>query len=97
MHKFMEFEEYRKHDATGLAALVANGEVTHADLLDAALARTEAVNDDLTAVVIAYPEALSRELPEGPFTGVPFLLKDLDAEHRDFPAHRIPPDAEHRA
>lgn len=79
----MDFDDYAGHDATGLAALVAAGEVTPGELLDAAVARTDVVNPALNAIVHRF-EARAREwiesgLPEGPFHGVPFLLKDLTA------------------
>ncbi len=75
------FGEYVKHDALGLAKLVADGEVTAAELLEAAIARADAVNPKLNAIVIPYYE-LAREavragLPTAPFRGVPWLLKDL--------------------
>lgn len=77
------------HDATGLAALVAAGEVTPDELLDAALARAEAAGE-LNAVVGVYEDvaraAIAAGLPDGPFRGVPFLLKDLGAEATDLPA-----------
>ncbi|MEM6579396.1 MAG: amidase family protein, partial [Pseudomonadota bacterium] len=82
-------QDYRHHDMAGLAALVAAGEVTPAELLDAALARLDAVNPTLNAVVHDY-RAIARErlenLPVGPLSGVPFLLKDMGAEAVDFPA-----------
>ncbi len=78
-------------DATGAAALVARGEATPDELLDTALARVEAVNPALNAVVLiqeaAARRAIAAGLPEGPFRGVPFLLKDLGCEAVDFPSH----------
>jgi amidase len=69
------------HDALGLAELVRSREVSPLDLIDATIARIEVVNPRLNAVVTrmyerARDEARGR-LPEGPFTGVPFLVKDL--------------------
>ena len=72
--------EYDQLDATGMAALVRAGDVSAEELLDAALARVDARNPTLNAVVHDLRErARSRvaDLPEGPLTGVPFLLKDL--------------------
>ncbi len=84
-------DEYGTHDAVGLAALVAAGEVSADALLDAALARVEALNPALNAVVHLREgvarRAIAAGLPDGPLTGVPFLLKDLGAEARDFPTH----------
>jgi amidase len=69
-------------DATAQADLVRRGEVAPIDLVDAAIARIEAVNPQLNAVIIprferARDEARAPDLPAGPFRGVPFLLKDL--------------------
>jgi amidase len=78
-------------DATALAALVACGEVTPTELLDAALAAVEARNPALNAVVLIQEgvarTAIARGLPAGPFRGVPFLIKDLGCEAQDFPSH----------
>lgn len=78
-------------DATALAALVATGEVTPTELLDAALAAIEARNPALNAVVLVQEgvarKAIADGLPPGPFRGVPFLIKDLGAEAKDFPSH----------
>ncbi|MFZ9949622.1 MAG: amidase family protein, partial [Gemmobacter sp.] len=78
-------------DATALAALVARRETSAGELLDAALASVAALNPALNAVVLMQEEAaraaIARGLPEGPFRGVPFLLKDLGAEAVDFPSH----------
>jgi amidase len=77
----MGFAEYAEHDGLGLAALVAKGEVTPAELVEAAIERIERHDPVLNAVVHqAFEEArhtASRSLPEGPFRGVPFLVKDL--------------------
>lgn len=77
----LSFAEYRNHDALGLAALVRKGETTAAELLDIAVARTNAVNPAINAVVDVFADkaraAIAAGLPDGPFTGVPFLLKDL--------------------
>lgn len=69
-------------DATAQAELVRRGEVTARDLVDAAIARVERVNPQLNAVIIplfekARTRAAARDLPDGPFRGVPFLMKDL--------------------
>ncbi len=70
---------------------MADGEVTPDELLDQALRRTGEVNPQLNAVVILAEETARRlidaGLPDGPLRGVPFLLKDLGAEARDFPSH----------
>jgi amidase/6-aminohexanoate-cyclic-dimer hydrolase len=83
--------DYLQHDATGLAALVARGDASPGELLDAALARMERVNPALNAVVTVQEDtaraAIAAGLPEGPFKGVPFLLKDLGAEAKDYPCN----------
>jgi Asp-tRNA(Asn)/Glu-tRNA(Gln) amidotransferase A subunit family amidase len=74
-------DEYEAHDALALAARVADGELSPDELLETAVARMDALNPRLNAVVIPMVElaraALSNGLPEGPFRGVPFLMKDL--------------------
>jgi len=86
----MRIDEYLQHDATGLAGLVRAGEVTAHELLDLALQRTAATDEAIGAVVHVEEAAARRSidagLPEGPFTGVPFLLKDLGCEAIDFPS-----------
>lgn len=71
-------------DATAQAELVRKGEASPRDLVDAAINRIEKLNPELNAVITplfekARAAAASRELPQGPFRGVPFLLKDLGA------------------
>ena len=87
----MRFEDYGTHDALGLAELVAKGEVTPAELLETALARVDAVNPRINAIanlaVDAATAAIGQGLSEGPFRGVPFLLKDLGAAAIDYPSH----------
>ena len=82
---------YDENDATGLAALVAKGKVSPDELLDEALARVAARNPAINAVVLVQEDvarkSIAKGLPEGPFRGVPFLLKDLGAEAIDFPTH----------
>jgi amidase/6-aminohexanoate-cyclic-dimer hydrolase len=85
------FRDYEAGDATWLASLVAAGDVTPDELLDAALERVAVVNPDLNAVVLVQDivarQAIRDGLPAGPFRGVPFLIKDLGAEAVDFPSH----------
>ncbi|MCF2527357.1 amidase [Yinghuangia soli] len=84
----MEYDEYRKHDAVGLAALVASGEVKAAELLEVAIARAEQVNPRLNALVRPMYD-IARERAKtslaGPFAGVPFLLKDLAQDYAGLP------------
>ena len=85
----ISFAEYDQHDALALAALVRSGQLTAADLCAAAIARAEAVNPRLNAVVQPlYEPARQRAsagLPAGPFGGVPFLLKDFGAQYAGVP------------
>jgi Asp-tRNA(Asn)/Glu-tRNA(Gln) amidotransferase A subunit family amidase len=75
--------DYEWYDALGLAELVRKGSVSPSELLDAALARVSALNPRLNAVVMQFEARARAEiaagLPDGPFRGVPFLLKDLHA------------------
>ena len=68
-------------DATAQADLVRRGEVSPRELAEAAIARIEAVNPQLDAVIRTRFDAARREaegdLPDGPFRGVPILFKDL--------------------
>jgi amidase/6-aminohexanoate-cyclic-dimer hydrolase len=77
----MAFKEYGNYDAVGLADLVRTKHVSAAELLDEAIARTEKVDPQINAVVVKHYDyaraQIDKGLPDGPFTGVPFLLKDL--------------------
>ena len=77
------FADYEAHDALGLADLVRRRKVTPTELLDAAIARVEARNPTINAVVLPLYDyarkAIADGLPDGPFRGVPYLLKDLTA------------------
>src|SRR5437773_7555006 len=79
-------------DATAQAELVRQRKASPRELVDAAIARIERVNPKLTAVVIqrfekARAEAAAPDLPDGPFRGVPFLLKDLICHSAGDPYH----------
>jgi amidase/6-aminohexanoate-cyclic-dimer hydrolase len=73
--------EYESYDALGLAELIRKCEAKPSEILEAAIARLEERNPKLNAVVIPMieeaREVASGDLPDGPFRGVPFLLKDL--------------------
>ncbi|GAA1399384.1 amidase [Pseudonocardia kongjuensis] len=74
------WDDYRRHDAVGLAALVAAGEVSAAELLDAATDRADAVEPTINAIrhrMTDAARARARGPLSGPFAGVPFLVKDL--------------------
>jgi amidase len=82
-------DAYADYDGLGLAALVRQGEVTPLELVDAAAARAERHNPTLNAIVYAaFEEArdVARgPLPDGPFRGVPFLIKDLGQPVKGWP------------
>lgn len=80
----MNFEEYRTHDAVGLAKLVADKQVTAAELLDLAKQRAAAVNPRINAIVRDVPGSPSPD-SGGPFAGVPFLIKDLAQDYAGLP------------
>ncbi len=85
-------DELASLDATAQAELVRRGELTAAELVDAAIARVERLNPGLNAVIIstferARAQARSRQLPDGPFRGVPFLFKDIGAHPAGDPLH----------
>src|SRR5471032_1923844 len=78
----MAFKEYGSYDGMGLADLVRKKQVSARELLDEAIVRTAKVDPQINAVVVKHYDyahrQIDRGLPDGPFTGVPFLLKDLD-------------------
>ncbi|MBB1093515.1 amidase [Rhodopseudomonas palustris] len=78
----MAIKDYSEHDGVGLAELVRNKQVSARELLDESIARTDALDGKLNAVVVRHDDYARQQidagLPDGPFTGVPFLLKDLD-------------------
>src|SRR5512134_3269659 len=77
------FAEYDQYDGLGLAELVRSKKVSPADLVEEAIRRIEQYNPALNAVVYKMydqaRQAVKGSLPQGPFTGVPFLIKDLMA------------------
>lgn len=86
------FKDYESYDALGLAELVRQKKVTPLDLLEAAIARVEARNGSVNAVTMPLYDyarkAIAQGLPDGPFTGVPFLIKDLTASIAGVPMTR---------
>ena len=76
-----DFAEYSEYDGLGLAELVRRKEVAPTELVEAAIRAIEAIDPRLDAVVHKmYDQArqtAADPLPDGPFRGVPFLLKDL--------------------
>ncbi len=77
-------DDTRWLDATAQAELVTSGKVTPLEMVNAAIERVERYDGALNALTYRWFDsarqlASSRELPEGPFRGVPYLLKDLYA------------------
>ncbi len=74
-------QEIYKLDATAQAELVRKGDVSPLELVNAAIDRIEKLNPKINAVIHTHFERAREQakalLPEGPFKGVPFLLKDL--------------------
>jgi amidase len=82
---------YSEYDGLGLAELVRKSEVTPAELVEEAVRRLEALNPKLNAVIYPMVGAARKtargDLPNGPFQGVPFLLKDLLADVAGAPSY----------
>ncbi|MBL8781861.1 MAG: amidase, partial [Alphaproteobacteria bacterium] len=84
----MSFAKYADYDGLGLAELVRNKDVSPAELIESAIERAERHNGKLNAIVHkAYDTARAnaKHLPDGPFKGVPFLIKDLGLEVAGMP------------
>src|SRR5688500_4807266 len=81
-------------DATAQAALVRDGEVTALELVDAAIDRIQRIDPELNAVVVPLFDDARRaaadtaSLPDGPFRGVPIVLKDLGIEQAGQPHYQ---------
>lgn len=83
------FKEYSQYDAIGLAQLIQSGEISAKEALQAAIHRANKVNPKLNAIIHRFDEraytAAQQGLPQGIFTGVPYLLKDLNFLFADEP------------
>jgi amidase len=79
----MNLSEYAVYDGLGLADLVRNREVTAGELAELALSGVQEINPQINAVIEVYQERAEKAnelmIPEAPFCGVPFFLKDLGA------------------
>jgi amidase len=77
----MNLTEYAAYDALGLAELVAKKQVSPKELAQTAVAAKEKVDPAVRSVVELYPDRIEsldeRTLGDGPFRGVPFLIKDV--------------------
>lgn len=83
--------DYASHDATALASLIARGEVSALEVVEAAIRRIERFDGQLNAVTHRNFERARRDAGEaargkGPFAGVPTLLKDLRGHDRGEPS-----------
>ena len=76
-------DDYENHDGLGLAALVRSGETSAEEVLEAAIARVEARDGTVNAITTRMYDfarrAIADGLPDGPFRGVPYPVKDLGA------------------
>src|ERR1700752_2150615 len=79
----MTFSDYGNCDGLGLAELVQKRKVSPSELVEEAISRIEKHNPKINAVVLTlYERAREKakgKLPDGPFKGVPFMIKDLHA------------------
>jgi amidase len=97
-------DDYAQLDATAQADLVRRGEVHPKELVDAAIARLEAYDGTLNALVFRDFDRARQTAADpthsGPFAGVPFLLKDLGVAQAGLPTYegnRIFRDLDQRA
>src|SRR5450830_1476057 len=84
----MKFSEYIRFDATALAALVAAGEVRPEELLSCALEQSSHANVKTNAICRSMEGEAHEQLngrPQGPFAGVPFLIKDGVQDYAGLP------------
>ena len=97
-------DDLARMDATAQAELVKSGEATPSELLEAAIERAAQVNHEINAIIHDLAdearEQAAGDVPDGPFQGVPFLLKDLGAAFAGQPLHmgmQLLKDADFRA
>ena len=84
----MSFSDYASHDGLGLAELVSKGEVKASELAEEAIGRIEKHNPALNAVILKLYDLgrdMAKQPVEGPFKGVPFLLKDVFGDIAGYP------------
>jgi amidase len=77
----MKLAEYASYDALGLAKLVARKDVSAKELTETAVKAIQSMNGEVGAVVELYGDRIEKvdekKLGDGPFRGVPFLMKDV--------------------
>lgn len=75
------FSDYERYDGLGLAELVRKKEIKPRELVEEAISRIERLNPQVNAVIYRMYDlarkAADGDLPDGPFKGVPFLMKDI--------------------
>ena len=84
----MNFSDYVKHDAVGLAELVARREVTADELLGLALRQSERAQSRTNAIIRSMESEARAQLGKplsGAFAGVPFLIKDIAQDYAGLP------------
>ena len=83
--------ELSRLDSVGLAEVIRSGDLSAVEVIEASIKRIEAMDGDLNAVVTRrFERALedaAGDIPNGPFQGVPFLLKDLGTCSAGEPMH----------
>ena len=87
----VKLSEFANYDGLGLADLVKGGKVTPEELRDASLEAIEKLNPKLNSVVTVLADEAQKEieagLPDGPFKGVPFVIKELITHAAGVPMH----------
>ena len=77
----MNLEDYTQYDAMGLAQLVQQKQVSARELADLAAQAITKVNPHINAVIETYSDRIEdldeNSLHDGPFKGVPYLIKDV--------------------
>ena len=75
----MRSDEYVRLDALDIASAIQRGDVSKSEVLEAAHVVIATRNPEINAVIDLYDEPVDDPRAEGPFAGVPFLLKDIGA------------------
>jgi amidase len=87
----IKMSEFSGYDGLGLAELVKAGHVTPMELKDASLGAIERLNPKLNCIVTVIADQADREiragLPDGPFRGVPFVVKEMVLHAAGVPMH----------